>query len=80
MLICSFNLILERFGNRSRIDEKFKLQLLLPELLFKSCLSCLADAKSVKGTVLVPSQINRRQTDKRQDKNYKNVTKSGQDY
>jgi len=72
--------VFNRFGNRSWIDEKFKLQLLLPELLFKSGLSCLAGAKSVKGAVLASAQINCRQTDKRQDKNYKNVTKSSQDY
>jgi hypothetical protein len=54
--------------------------LLLPELLFESCLSCLAGAKSVKGTILAPAKVNRRQKNKRQDKNYKNVAKSSQGY
>jgi len=78
--VCCFNFIFKSFGNGSRIDEKFKLQLLLPELLFESCLSCLAGAKSVKGTILAPAQVNRRQKNKRQNKNYKNVAKSSQDY
>jgi hypothetical protein len=68
------------FGNRSGIDEKFKLQLLLPELLFESCLSCLAGAKFVKGAILVPAKINSRRKSKRQDENYKNVTKGSQSY
>jgi hypothetical protein len=54
--------------------------LLLPELLFKPCLFCLAGAEPVKGAILAPSQINRRQKNKTQDKNYKNVTKSSQGY
>ncbi len=50
--------------------------MLLPELLFESCLFSLSGAELVKRAVLHSAEINRPQTNETQDKNYKNVSKN----